>query len=99
MTPKHVHFLKLTTLAATLWALDLVPWNPILWLEPFKPTLLSIAFGVLAHRFREMRFTARVPTGRPPFTDALLILYIEAAAGYLRPALRNHRRKRLSVEA
>jgi len=41
----------------------------------------------------EMRFTARVPTGRPPFTDALLILYIEAAAGYLRPALRNRRPK------
>jgi hypothetical protein len=52
MTPKRIHILKLAALTATLWTLYLVPWLPLLGLEPLKPTLISVAFAVLAHRLR-----------------------------------------------
>lgn len=52
MTAKQTHYLKLSVLAALLWILYLVPWFPLAWVEPLKPTITSVAFVVLAQRLR-----------------------------------------------
>ena len=86
MTPKNVHLLKLVALAAALWALYLVPWSLIPWLEPFKPTLFSIAFAVLAHRLRVASWPVVVAFSLTFFVEGIAEVYVNSPALHKPPS-------------
>ena len=80
MTPKHVHYLKLAALAATLWILYLVPWFPAPWAESLKPTIISVAFAVSAHRLRVASWPVVVAFALTFFVEGVTEVYVNSPA-------------------
>lgn len=86
MTPKSVHYLKLLTLVATLWVLYLVPRPTVAWLEPLKPTAISLAFTILAHRLRVASWPVVVAFSLTFFAEGVAEAYINGPATHETPS-------------
>jgi hypothetical protein len=89
MTLKHVRYLKLAALVATLWLLYLVPWSwwvPMpWWIAPLAPTITSVAFVVLAHRLRVASWPAIIAFSLAFYVEGIAESYVDTLVHHETP--------------
>jgi hypothetical protein len=77
MAPRHIHRLKIAGLTLVLWNLHFAPWPDLLWIEPLRPTLMALAFVVLAWWLRVDSWPLTIVFCISFFFVEFLLTYVE----------------------
>ena len=78
MIPPASRLLRLLALAAILWVIYLAPWPGPGVLEPLKPTLVTVAFALLAQRLRVGSWPLVIAFSLTFFIHGVIAAYVQS---------------------